>query len=332
MVKHDAEAATSRAKRDARRWIAGHECNERVSRSFDFRTPGMGSAYAFSITWTPGSIALAGDVGEITLTNHSLGNLVGALSWAATSDTSYLLEKTDRRKVYDPQQTAADIIGFANESALWEEGDRLKDHRRWLRERPDPYAWVEPWTNGEYHWWDQAPGEWEMWAEDRPAPRAFTKERASRKDFWSGRALEMEVVEPPRGWWIWHRLREEIAPELPNEAIFRSRHRRRIARGLLTHLKQARPDQAAELCSNLRLDDYYGATRWDPRSLGQVECIRYGAWLALIHLEPERAYTWRPPGWNELSDAFPETHRALEARRAEEAKAWRASKLQKAAA
>ena len=90
-----------------RRELMDHHITERQSRSFDFRTPSMGSMYAFSLTWTPGSMFLAGDLGEMQLTHyHAMGETaVKSFDWVASSHPDYLLGKSDAKKVYDRDAT-----------------------------------------------------------------------------------------------------------------------------------------------------------------------------------------------------------------------------------
>lgn len=98
--------------------IAGHVMSERKSRSFDFRTPGKGSIYAYSLTWTPGTFVLAGDIGELTITHwHAMHDFKAAIAWVSGSDWSYLLSKCGREQIKQIPDTEA-TVGFILELAL----------------------------------------------------------------------------------------------------------------------------------------------------------------------------------------------------------------------
>jgi hypothetical protein len=98
----------------AERVIAGHVIKERQSRSFDFRNPRLGSFYAYSVTWTPGTIVLAGDLGEMTITHwHALHKFKSGMEWLATAHWDYLLSKVDgssRDDIPDVGATVGTIV------------------------------------------------------------------------------------------------------------------------------------------------------------------------------------------------------------------------------
>lgn len=105
-----------RAAETAKGWIAGHEISDRPCRSFHFSTPELGSIYAFSLTWTPGSLVLAGDLGELVLTHyHALKNFEYGLSWAAGSDVQYLLTKSDKKRAFDKEDSIDYLLEYARE-------------------------------------------------------------------------------------------------------------------------------------------------------------------------------------------------------------------------
>ena len=99
--------------------LSPHVCKARNARAFDFRTPGAGSAYAFSLTWTPGSLSLAGDCGELTICHYNaLWSLEEGLRWAAGADLHYLLEKSRLKKRFDRDATVRDLVRMANIDAI----------------------------------------------------------------------------------------------------------------------------------------------------------------------------------------------------------------------
>lgn len=108
-------------------WIARHTMTDRPSRSFRFSEPGKGSVYAFALTWSPGTLALSGDMGELVLTHyHAMPTLEEAVAWAARADADYLLGKSNRKQVICRASTIEGIIEGALESKPIR--DRLEDH------------------------------------------------------------------------------------------------------------------------------------------------------------------------------------------------------------
>lgn len=114
--------------------ISGHVMSERRSRSFDFRTPGKGSTYAFVLTWSPGSVNLSGDLGELTVTHwHALHDFAPGMRWMADSHLDYLLRKTGAQDEVDPEATARFIIEIAQQELSFGDHsrlDRLKEIHR----------------------------------------------------------------------------------------------------------------------------------------------------------------------------------------------------------
>lgn len=108
-------------------WIVRHEMRDRPSRSFWFSEPGKGSIYAFALTWSPGTLALSGDLGELVLTHYqAMPTLESAVAWAARADADYLLGKSNRKKSICREGTVEGIIEGAIQSQYIRE--RLEDH------------------------------------------------------------------------------------------------------------------------------------------------------------------------------------------------------------
>lgn len=126
----------------ARSAIAGHVMSERQSRSFDFRTPGKGSSYAYSLTWSPGSVTLAGDLGEMTVTHwQALWTFKEGMAWLAGSEWDYLLGKAGTKAdVIDVEGTVNDILHMA-----WEGRDFGGDLLARLKKR---FRLERAWGNG----------------------------------------------------------------------------------------------------------------------------------------------------------------------------------------
>jgi hypothetical protein len=288
-------------KRDierARSYIASHQTSDRRSRCFDFRDPKKGSHYAFALTWQPGSLTLAGDLGEMAVTHyHALRDLEAGLRWAADSDYDYLLGKTERRRSFDREATLRDIVQMANEGALDSFRGIRDELNRWRRDRPDPYTWLTPEAMAKRD--DQASDfDWlediEWWRSSRP-PVESCLEFEERKYVPSRSRLGCPGgFRAPDGWSLWHHLHEEFGHGR-REDIFKAKYRAELKDALEQQLDEGGHERAAELCCRLRLDDYYGSESWTYSDLAQITAIQWGAAQALKWLEAERVYTWRDP-------------------------------------
>lgn len=300
-----------RQQRDISILLGGHSCSERLSRSFDFRQ-GRQWAYAFSLTWTPGTLTITGDVGEMTLSNHSLRDLIGALEWAQHSDIDYLLSKSNvPYREYCPVATFDELVHMANERAAYSAKALRDELRDWRRSMPDVYAWEDMYVTSRDWSWNRHISEYDAWKEAPPEGFKFDREFPRKH----GRLqLDQDLVDvPPDGWEIWNSLREELCPWLDPTAIFTAKGRKEIKRELRREL-DARHD-AIDLIQRCAIDDYYGSEVITPQAILRISCIRHGAWLALLHLEPERMYEWSPASIydRDMRAAFPQTAAALQA-------------------
>ena len=247
----------------ARASIAGHVAAERRSRGFDFRTEGR-FAYAYSLTWTPGSLFLAGDCGELQVVHYqALAQLEEGLRWAAGSDYDYLLSKTKLRRTYDPEATAREIIRMANEAA----GESLKNLRAELRE----------WRSSKEEYGDAL----DDWRADRPTVGEFREEER-----WSLRERRYFIHRsPPDGWELWGRLQDELVVTPAVKAILRASHRAALRDALDEFCTSHDRGEVIDLIQRLRISDYYGEERWTFHNLLQVVCVQEGARRALALIE-----------------------------------------------
>lgn len=322
----DAHAEQQKQQRYTQKMLVGHTCSERISRAFDFRK-GREWAYAFSLTWTPGHLALAGDVGEMTLSNHSLRDLIGALEWATHGDIDYLLSKSNTPyREFSAEATFHELVHMANERASYSLKGLRDELRSWRRDRPDVYAWQDPDPIGGF-WWSEPVTEWDIWSQDRPAPFAFEKDYP--RSPYTGMRQYDRAPEPkaPDGWELWEAMRQELCPWIEREAIFTARGRLEIKDRLESALQDGR-HAVVDLIHRMGVDDYYGTEVISPQAILRIECIRHGAWLALRHLQPERTYAWEPANTYraEFRDAFPETSRRMDAERKAAAERYRAQR------
>jgi hypothetical protein len=257
--------------------IAQHVCTPRRSRSFDFRTPGKGSVYAFSLTWTPGSLALAGDCGEMILTHcQALWELKAGLKWAAGSDIDYLLGKSNLRQVIDKDGTVEWLIDTANEGAVRTVRGLRDDRRRWRAWKPDVYAW-------------QNPGEWPDWYDDwvREQPKLELHESTRKSDYWPYERITTTV--PEDGYEFWDKLRREFADHLPVEAVYGGSGRREIREEIERWIDEAGNDAIGEMTYHTLGLEAGPDEKWSFSAIQRIECVRLGARLALEALEAEDA-------------------------------------------
>lgn len=279
--------------------LAPHICKPRTARSFDFRTPGT-SAYAYSLTWTPGSLSLAGDCGELTIVHyHALWTLEDGLKWAARSDLSYLLDKTRLKRTFDRDATVREIIRACNEDAIRARKALRDEMRAWRRWRPDPYAW-----------YDEGEDTFVDWLEARPdLDPTWTTYIQPRERYDYSSDEDRTVV--AQGWEAWHHLREALGLVHDVGTIHKATWRKALA----DELDQVVDSEHAayDMCwGKLDFCDYRAEYAWTFRDLLQVECIRRGAELALQQLDaeaPEPAYAWRPARADDMAAAFPSAFR-----------------------
>lgn len=92
------------------------------SKSWHVKNPTR-SEYWFMVTWCPGSLTLSGDVGELTLTHyHAMPTWQEAVKWVSGADHGYLMQKSDKKRVFNEEETIKQIIYMADEH-LNEYGD-----------------------------------------------------------------------------------------------------------------------------------------------------------------------------------------------------------------
>lgn len=277
--------------------LSPHTCKARNARAFDFRTPGQGGTYAFSLTWTPGSLSLAGDCGELTMTHYNaLWTLEEGLRWAATSDIYYLLSKTRLQETFDRDATVRDIVQMANEQAISARKSLREELQGWRRERPDPYAWYDRYECDYVDWLNDRPTDNSVWTTYvRPQARFEYKD------------MEERVVVAD-GWELWNAIRRELGNRDVG-CIHTAKGRKELIE--LLHHEIETEHHAYEFCyAKLGLDDYRACYEWRFHDLLQVECIRRGAQMALAQLDAEPPfipYAWRPALADDMAAAFPRT-------------------------
>jgi hypothetical protein len=137
---------------------------------------GYTSSYAFTLTWTPGTLHLSGDVGELTLTHyHAMANFDEAISWALSSDFDYLLGKSDKRPVYNRDETLKAFRHYIYEEVRDEMFGRMST--RYRGKDVDGKAIYEPYHTG------GALGDLRAWRREKPVWTKCRRAGMTRKDF-----------------------------------------------------------------------------------------------------------------------------------------------------
>jgi hypothetical protein len=232
--------------------FAGHKGAARVSKSWHFNTTNKdgsyNSAYAFAVTWTPGSVFLAGDLGELTITHYNAAKtLDGTISWIGGSDFDYLMGKSDAKEEFDPVATCDHIVYLANEEAYDSMRGELSDRRQ---HRVEVAEAVE---------------------EGLPPPEPFVS------------TLKVDGGRPPDGWRLWHKLWEELAVYGDEDSIFTIVGRRYLKQELRQILHSEGAEGAAALCRELGVSDYYGSSNYTEHHVMQFAALKH--WVAHVRAE-----------------------------------------------
>lgn len=119
--------------------LADHELRkEPPSKSWRVGPPDGSSVYAFTVTWTPGVLALAGDLGELTLIHYNaMPTWQQAVQWADGAGVDYLLEKSNAKHEFDREGSITSLIHIADEDQKWSDGaplwEKIFDKVSWYR-------------------------------------------------------------------------------------------------------------------------------------------------------------------------------------------------------
>ena len=257
--------------------FAGHQIKPRKSISWTLnKVDAEGrylSNYAYSVTWTPGSLVIAGDLGEFTVTHwNAMKTIENAVSWLTGIQFDYLMGKSDAKQTLDIEETMRDILRYASEEAVWQTKQHVKELRDWRREVLEDAEvaardGVEP---------------------DPPARPGFLKCDTNKGNF----RVRFRDSHPdwiaPDGWDVWLRLYEHYKFDVDDEGlgpdcIFKSKYRRQIKEALGSALSEidGEPQHfVADLCYKLGLDDYHGTYNYDSKYV--VFFVAIQRWLELV--------------------------------------------------
>lgn len=95
------------------------------SKSWLIKNP-KSQGYWFRVTWCPGSLSVSGDVGEIVLTHYqAMPTWQDSAKWVKDACHGYLMQKSNKERKFNEEETIKQIIFMANEQleygedAIW---------------------------------------------------------------------------------------------------------------------------------------------------------------------------------------------------------------------
>ncbi len=107
--------------------FAGHSfIHNGESKSWLMKNP-ESQGYWFRVTWCPGSLSVSGDVGEIVLTHyHAMPTWQDAVKWVKDACHGYLMQKSNKERKFNEEETIKQIIHMANEQLEYGDNDMWK--------------------------------------------------------------------------------------------------------------------------------------------------------------------------------------------------------------
>lgn len=139
--------------RDTRDYLGEHVIKRISDWAWHVARPGT-SNFSFYVSWVPGHLHLAGDIGNITTTHYSaLSNLGDGISWMAGADFEYWASKTGSQKEYDPIATREYFEDLLNDFAPGSHHHELvKDAMLWANEEFEIHKMIDayPDTFGDF--------------------------------------------------------------------------------------------------------------------------------------------------------------------------------------
>lgn len=274
----------------AREAFADHVMRREEVVSHRFQRKDGASHYWFTLTWTPGHLTLAGDLGELTLCHyHALRHYEGGIRWALSSDFDYLMSKTSMRREYDRDGTLAFIMRHANEPVV-----SVLDGRKESFWRKDPASGemvrqtrrVTGFRH-ELQVWRRTPLHEREDPEDDPRAIRLRPDWKRKWDAHLHNTPIDDLYDIPDCWipWvrIWRKLRGRhhrpgLSPEGP-EFVLKAANRWEL-KSEIAELCASR-DDAIRFCMDIGLDDYYGDEKWPSGVYWKFEAIQHGCRMIL---------------------------------------------------
>lgn len=238
------------------------------TKAYHFRKNGEHN-YSFDFVWTPGTVNISGDCGEITIQHYSaLASFESGMHWLARGGYDYLVGKVlneQRQREYNANGTLRDLLFWANEEAvraMKAYRDELREYRQTLDDDPDP--------EGEY----------------KPNWLSVVHLEA---DSWS--SIIKKKYDVPDGFEMWFKMWEQASTEYyridedPN-MIFTAKGRRELKDWLEENISDEHC--GAEISQSLGLDDYYGSYDEPQRCRWLIAAAKRAA-SEIINALPESA-------------------------------------------
>lgn len=295
MRKH--HDAVARAKND----LAGHRLSHFPSRSWLMRDPAKGGTYAFSVTWKPGALFLAGDIGEMTIQHNELRDLWRGILWMYGSDFDYIMGKSNQKEVYDVDATFDAFMQACNEDAVHamkERRDRHREYRRDLAEARKEFEMeLAAWEARELLRQTRChEGEPE---DPKPVLDDFMDRFVAEPEIYDRNPLTIDSGvfrkrQVPEGWHWWDRLRDELdVVGVDENDIFTAAGRREIKDELRSLLEGTKGEEAYRLASSMGLDDFGPQHEYTWHHRFQFEALQLWA-RTMLEQEPvwHRAWRW----------------------------------------
>ncbi|MDB5362254.1 MAG: hypothetical protein JWO51_3551 [Rhodospirillales bacterium] len=244
------------------------------TKSWRLQKPGRWD-YSFAVVWTPGRLQISGDIGTCAYEGPTFFRAWPEAAEAViTCDFDYLTGKSEIRPVYDQEATCRDIFHMMAEEAVrarkYERHER-QDARRKMREAEHQHreGYLQ---DGEYG---------PIWIEPDLPPMAITERPRPRRAWIDERRFDV-----PDGWEALHRLQQVAVDHLDVNDIF-THDGREALKNEISNCCESH-DGAAELCSRLGLDDYYGTSNLPSSASWHFEAIQTWARLVVQTDEFER--------------------------------------------
>jgi hypothetical protein len=235
--------------------FVNHQLRNRPSMSWHLNAVYADGTYcsndAYSITWSPGHLLLAGDLDDFVVTHYSaMSTLEKTSQWLTGIGFDYLMSKSSAKEVYDAKATLKTILRMANENAI---ESRIRERIDLQRYRSQ-ITWQPSWNAEDY-----------PIPERPPSPTVKTRNRSGR-------------VIVPDGWEIWYKLFEIIFCYGDADSIFTKQGRDQIAYEVMAEIETA--SKAAEFCSKIGLDDFYGCYTYPSKCHVWYNAIQ--KWVELV--------------------------------------------------
>lgn len=244
------------------------------------------SNWSFTLTWTPGVLALSGDLGELTLTHYSaMRTFEAMLGWVRGADYSYLMEKSDKSRVFDAEGTVRTLVEMANEPVLDRYlGSRHLVERKWVRSNTGflrdfrqtrkQRHFIGPWTEDMLEDWYTDFG-------DQFDPRIMRRETHGRIGTVpvSLAAFKAEGWEFDECWHMWMGIWEACGSpgNDPVRYVIMPGGRKELVKYMARECQT--PETAADFCHQAGLDDWHGSYDYEPWTAAQIEIIQHGCRL-----------------------------------------------------